>query len=107
MRTLLATVTTVIGLGLMASLPVHAAPMQVVPKAAIAHTADGIESVGHRRHHRHHRHWGYAPRHYGYGTYYGYGPRYGYPRYRSYGYYGGGFPGVSLYIGPRYRWHRW
>jgi len=106
MRTLLATVITAIGLGLMAFLPAQAAPLQAVPKAATSQSADAIENVGYRRHHRHKRYWSYAPRHYGYGNYYGYGPRYGYPRHRSYGIYGG-FPGFSLHIGPRYRGHRW
>lgn len=100
MRTLLATVTAAIGLGLMAAQPAQATPLPVVPMAAITHNTDGVEQVHWRRHHRHHhRHWGYSPRYYGYG--------YGYPRYRSYGYYGGGYPGFSLYIGPRHRWHRW
>lgn len=98
MRTLLATAIAAAGFALMASAPVNATPLPVTPKAAITHGTDGVEQVHWRRHHR--RHWGgggYYPGYYGYG----------YPRYRSYGYYGGGFPGFSLYIGPRHRWGRW
>jgi hypothetical protein len=61
----------------------------------------GIEKVGY---YRRHARRAYRRGYYGYG--YGYRPYgyYGYG-YRPYGYYGYGWrPGVSIYIGPGWRW---
>lgn len=77
-----------------------ALPLAAKPTNPGIATTANAELVHYRRGHRHwgHRHWGWGgPRYYNYGGYY--------PRYRTYGYYGG--PGISLFIGPRWghRWH--
>lgn len=97
MRTLITSLTTAIGLMLLAAAPANAGTIPVTPKANLVTAGSSAIDQVHWRHHRRH-HYAYYPR---YRTY----DYYTYPRYRSYGYYVA--PGFSLYIGPRHRWgHR-
>ncbi len=106
MRTLIASLTTAIGLALLTAVAANAGMIPAMPKNDLPKTdwalpGNGAVEQVHWRHHR--RNYAYYPRYRYYDDY-----SYSYPRYRSYGYYGA--PGFSLYIGPRHGWghhRRW
>ena len=92
MRTFITTLGGALALGallLTATQPVAALPAVQQP------TAEAAAKPTLAHYYRHHGYYGHRRF---YGLYDGYG--YDYPRYRSYGYYGG--PAISFSIGPRF-----
>ena len=84
-----------------AAQPASAVPLSNLARPELASASADLQPV-HYRHHRHHRYYGN-----GYGYYQPYYQSYGYSRpYRSYDYYGGGYPIVSFSFGHRHH-HRW
>jgi hypothetical protein len=95
MRTFITTIGGAVALAMMSLTTAQpAAALPLVSKPAGVEQAGGASEVNYRRYG--HRHGYNRPYYRNYG--YGYG---GYPRYRSYGYYGG--PGISFSFGPRHR----